>query len=1165
MFIREIEINNFKSFSDVTVIPFLQGFTTISGPNGSGKSNIIDSILFALGLSSSRTLRAEKLPDLINNHGKKNEASVKISFYDEHTSTDLTVARKIKRTPSGYTSTYYLRDKVSTLTEVHDTLSRFNVSPGCYNVMMQGDVTGIINMSPNERRKIIDEIAGVAEFDRRIEQAKNELLTVDERVEKSNIIVKEIDTRLVQLETEKDQALKYQKLKQEKQELEGKLDVIKYFEMKNSLERLHESIIETNKTSKEEKIKLQSAINELAEYELKLSEINSLIKSKGEDEQLEIKKQAETLKGVIARKKESINFIDRQINENKNHVNTAKTNIEKLKERIEAAVYKIENRQDEITRIEENISSEKAEMQRVLSEVSAINQTADANLEQRNELRKNLENTKDKQNEILKRKIAFGEKTARYKRDLDEAQALIATIESEKENYSQQKDLLKVQIQEISKELQDYEIIQKNCLYELDKTKNELIDINHNIGMAQRKVYQFEAEKRANENQNQDRAINTIMNAGLSGIHSSLAQLGKVNKEYSEALEKAIGGRMRNIVVDDDSVASKAIQVLKSTRAGVLTFLPLNKIRPMPKGLRAPNIEGIIDYAVNLIDFDPMYSAAFYYALGETVIVEDMASARKLIGKFRMVTLDGSILEKTGAMTGGDSGRSSGLKFAQNQDEELERFKTRLAEFERKSISFEQQKQQLETKLDKVRQDYSLAMNELNRKKVQYDNFDRNIQEKETTLTLKKQLIEDTTPLLEEIQGQFDKVCLELVKIDQTIEELTQAIKEIEAIIPKDELSKLNNLTESIELEIKKYESKLANCHNEIKALKMEINFNREQILAHEENSERKSKDSESISKEKAVHQQDIIETEEKLKALNLKITELGSKLIELQDERSKLNSEFFSLEKRKGSIETKLERLEEQVISFKSRRKTLEFELTAIKEEVVAKGHDITKINISDISVDQVNRNISGLQRKMEALEPVNMRALTDYDEVQTRRTELQDKIDTLSLEKCQIIERMSGYEEMKLKSFRDTFNVINTNFKDIFAGICDGTGNLVLEDSEKLFNGGLTIEAQPRDKKRQRLESMSGGEKSITALAFVFALQRFMPAPFYAFDEVDMHLDGINAERLAQMVKLQSASTQFIVVSLRKPMIEAADRTVGVTQKNNGITKVTGVILHA
>ena len=199
-----------------------------------------------------------------------------------------------------------------------------------------------------------------------------------------------------------------------------------------------------------------------------------------------------------------------------------------------------------------------------------------------------------------------------------------------------------------------------------------------------------------------------------------------------------------------------------------------------------------------------------------------------------------------------------------------------------------------------------------------------------------------------------------------------------------------------------------------------------------------------------------------------------------------------------------------------------------------------------------------------MSEMEPVNMKALSEYDEVKARKKEIESKINTLSSEKRQIIDRMNSYEELKIKSFTETFDNINNNFKEIFTQLSDGEGKIILENAENPLTGGLTIEAQPGGKKMQRLEAMSGGEKSLTAIAFVFAIQRYLPAPFYAFDEVDMHLDGINAEKLARMIKKYSLKTQFIVVSLRKPMIETADRTIGVTQKDNGITKVTGMKLH-
>lgn len=1162
MYIREIEIDNFKSFANKTVIPFMDGFTTISGPNGSGKSNIIDSILFALGLSSSRTLRAEKLPDLINNHGKKNEASVKISFINENTNEEIVVARKIKRNTNGYTGTYYLNGRVSTLTEIHEELSRYNISPGCYNVMMQGDVTGIINMTPYERRKILDEIAGVADFDRRIDQAKKELETVEERVANSSLILGEIDKRLEQLQEERELALKYQKLKNEKQQLESKLSIVKYLEIKNSSERLHENMLDANKAQKEEAEKLRQINKEIEETEVKFKEISELVKTKGEDEQIELQKQIETLKGLMSRGHDAIKFINQQMSDNEKSQVSAKSNIERHKEKIEDAQLKIESRHDQIKVLESNIKSEKDELERILNDIASINKTSNEHLEKRNVLRKQLETMKDQENVLLREKISLEERVFRFNRDIEEAKQKIEKHEELKNLNLQRKADLETQINELKTELKDYEIVQKNCLFDLDKVKQELGDVGYDISAAVRKISQLEASKIAAEEANFDRGVKIVMDARLAGVHGSIAHLGKVDKEYSVALETAIGGRMSNIVVESDDVASAGIEILKSS-GGRATFLPLNKIRPMPRGMKAPNIDGVVDFAINLVDFDSTYEAAFYYVLGETLVVEDLNVARRLIGKYRMVTLDGSVVEKAGAMTGG-ARRKSGMKFAQSQDEELERFHKRLKELEGREVELKNSRSDIERKIEKVRQEYSDALNELNKKNIELQNAVRTLSESEKEVVASANLLTELTPKLEETQSSLGDVNGKLKGFEQSLEKISREIETIEKILPKGELTKLNEKTGDIEFQIKSFESRLANTHNEINGLKMEIDLHTNTIEAQEQNIKESIERNTALKVQIEQHQKEIESTKSRLVELEEKIKEIGGELVELQQQRDAINQEVITLQRRKGGFETKIERLKEQVEAYKVRRKELETSLLEIRDELISKGYNISEIKNEEISVDELNRNIASLQRKMENLEPVNMKALTEYDEVQERRQELKDKIDTLTSEKLQITERMNGYEDLKHKSFMETFHNINDNFKDIFERLSDGIGSLILEVPDKPFEGGLTIEAQPRAKKMQRLESMSGGEKSITALAFVFALQRFMPAPFYAFDEVDMHLDGINAEKLAQMVRYQADSTQFIVVSLRKPMIEAADRTIGVTQKNSGITKVTGVKLY-
>ena len=359
-------------------------------------------------------------------------------------------------------------------------------------------------------------------------------------------------------------------------------------------------------------------------------------------------------------------------------------------------------------------------------------------------------------------------------------------------------------------------------------------------------------------------------------------------------------------------------------------------------------------------------------------------------------------------------------------------------------------------------------------------------------------------------------------------------------------------------------DSLITACQNEIKSISIEVEFNENSINIHTENIDKYTKENEECTAEKVAFNEEIEHTDKRLIELEAKITEIGSELTGLQTERHTLNSEIHGLERNKDVFELKIERLIEQVEAFKTRRKELEPELDAIRQELVSEGLEVAQLKPTEVSVEQVNNSIARLERRMIEMEPVDMKALTEYEEVKARKEELENRINTLTTEKNQILEKMSGYEDLKIRSFRETYDQINTNFKVIFNQLSDGEGKIVLENDINPLAGGLTIEAQPRGKKMQRLESMSGGEKSLTALAFVFAIQRHLPAPFYAFDEVDMHLDGINSEKLAQMIKSHSSNAQFIVVSLRKPMIEAADRTIGVTQKNNGVTKVTGVKLH-
>ena len=1163
MYIKQLEIDNFKSFANKSEIPLLKGFTTVSGPNGSGKSNIIDSVLFALGLANASELRAENLSHFISTYTKRNEAFVKVTFGETENGEDLSIGRKIRKTSQGYASTYYINDSVTTLTNVHAILEKYNVTPNSYNVMMQGDVMGITDCTPKNRRKIIDEIAGIADFDRRIDQATNELDTVEKRVENSNLILNEVDNRLEQLKEEREVALKYQKLREEKQGLESQINKVRFFDIKNNLEKTHENILEFTKKKKEEEVNSKDLDERISLITKKFEEISNLVKAKGETEQIELKKQEEALKGEIDRKNNASNYADKQIHDNLRSIENAKNGIENYKKKIEDLTLNIKLKDDEIANIKENISSRNAELKKILEDMTGLNATADQHIERRNNLRKQLEALKDEETKLIQKKLPLESELKNLQRDLEEAKNKLAELNEMKTSFASDQDLKKTLVEQLQKEMSDFKLIQQNTLHDLDTTKNEINDLNYNIQMAYKKISAMEAKKLMAEEANFGRAIDTVMNAKLRGVHAPLAKLGSVDKEYSIAMEVAFGGRMAHIVVDDEHVASVAIELLKSSNAGRATFIPLNKIKKAPTRLQLPKDKGVIDFAINLVDFDDEYIDAFYYAVGDTIVVEDIECAKRLIGKYRMVTLQGELLEKSGSMTGGTRLRT-GLSFSQNDDDELNKFKERLKEMEQKLASLENKRSSLENKLEDVRSKYSDSMTEYTKTKGELENMNRNYENSENILKEKADFIAQTTPKIEELNKTLDKLEEKNVKIYDDMAICQEQIDEVESLINDKDLKDLKEKTEGVEAEIKRLNNRLMSAESDKNDLNRQIAFHKNLIETKEEEITNHEHNNTKLEEDKKQYKADIDDLNEKMETLHEKIEEIESKLGELLKERDSIQASLDELKEKRLTQNHTIEKIIEAIESFKARRRELEPQLDTARKELEDAGEDISKLEPVSISIEEITSKIQRLEKRMQELGDVNMKALTTYDEVLARQSELKQQIETLSKERKEILDRMHGYEQLKKETFMKTYNHLNENFKEVFHQLSEGEGELKLECPEDPLSGGLTIEAQPRDKDLHRLESMSGGEKSLTALAFVFAIQRYMPSPFYAFDEVDASLDTMNVERIAQMVQKQSKDTQFIVVSHRRPMIESANRTLGVTQKEKGITKVTGIKLR-
>ena len=405
MYIKQIEIDNFKSFATKIEIPLLKGFSTIVGPNGSGKSNIIDAVLFALGLASSRNLRAEKIEDFISTYTKRNEAIVKVVFAEGENGEEFSIARRIKKSTQGYNSVYYLNDKVTTHTEILMKLEKYNVTPTSYNVVMQGDVTSIISATDNDRRKIIDEIAGVADFDRQIKQANEKLDSVEISVKNSTIMLNEVETRLEQLKEEKEVALKYQKLKDEKNGLESQVNTVRFFDIKNKLEQAHTNILEFQKKEKNEKVKTKDLEERLKLVKEKYEEVCSTVREKGEGHLLEVQKQVEECKGEISRKENAINFEEKQIQDKKKTIENSKNGIENHNSKIELANQNIKSREVDIQVIDEELDKQRAERKRITEDMTGLNENVDQQMKNREELRKQLDSLKDKETALIQKQI----------------------------------------------------------------------------------------------------------------------------------------------------------------------------------------------------------------------------------------------------------------------------------------------------------------------------------------------------------------------------------------------------------------------------------------------------------------------------------------------------------------------------------------------------------------------------------------------------------------------------------------------------------------------------------------------------------------------------------------------------------------------------------------
>jgi chromosome segregation protein len=1140
--ITQLEIDNFKSFIKKTKIPFYEGFTVISGPNGSGKSNIIDGILFVLALSGSRTLRAEKLTDLINLNSGRQSAEVSLSFSD-----GTRIRRRIKRTASGYYSYFYLNDRLSRQSDVNDFLARHGIKPHGYNVVLQGDITRIIEMSDSERRKIVDEIAGVAEFDQKKDQALVELEVVRERIEREELLLHEHAQRLKELEAERAQALEYRRWQGRLQQMEGLRAAAALHEKERELAALSQVV-------DDERLALERAVsdqgieeNECAYLRKDLEEIDDLINQKSGAEYLRLIAELEEAKGTIRLAEQTISRQGKEKEANLESLNRVFIDQKRAEGRITECSQAIREMNIDRTNMAMEAATARAQAEKIGREIEGQSRDSAGARDELFAVMQALEEKKGERSGLLHQKDMLLERSRMRTHEQERLEERIATLAREEASRREQADESSREAEILEKEKQELDRALADLEGSIFAKRTTLERVREEFREHEQEAMRLEAQQQA-RGEGGSRALEAVL--GMEGVFGTIAQLGKAPPAYSTALNVAAGQRLHYVVVRDDAVAAAAIEYLKEQKLGRLTFLPLSKLKS--PDLPPARDDGVVGYAVQMLEFLPQYADAFRVVFGGTVVVESLARGRRLMGKYRMVTPEGELLEKSGAMTGG-SFKKPARGFGAAVEDEIGRARAQMEVLANEIAGIEQavkrgtaeieSRRARRLELDAARSRATMVLEEFKR-------------QEEARAREKEQVEQAMAALADEVSNGTAELAALEAGLDALSDAITQAGKKIDQIKKRLEDTSIPLLTEQLEKkkrECEDIERRLRNKESDLNDMQRErqhFSSRLEELKAEGERIQARNAD---LDHEAAQAREQIEASKSRIAGIEERQKQFSSELQDLRTRHGGVMEAIRESEKKILELGAAAERHRIQLLALEERHKALSTEIEALRSEV---GDTTTELTLQEIE-----DSIIEAARAIRALGAVNMLSIEEYGRVEQRIAERTEKKEVLSRERATLLERIEKFEKMKFEAFMTAFQAIDGNFREVFARLTSGSGHLILENEEDPFAGGLSFAVQPRDKPVHLLSALSGGEKSLTTLAFIFSIQQYIPAPFYAFDEVDMSLDGSNVERISEMIRELSGTSQFILVSLRKPMIEGADRILGVTLLPDKSSFVTGI----
>lgn len=1174
MYLKRLEIKGFKSFPTKTEIVFNEGITAIVGPNGSGKSNISDAIRWVLGEQSAKSLRGDKLEDVIfvGTESKKamNYCEVAITLDNSDNKLDLgfseiTIKRRAYRTGE---SEFFLNNKSCRLKDIKEILLDTGIGKDGYSIVEQGKVDEILSNNPVNRRKVFDEACGISKFRYKKQEAERNLKHTKENLERIDDIYIEIENQLKPLFLQQEKAVKY---------------------------------LEFNKKLKV--LEVNSCIKEVAELEAELDELNKHSNLLGSQSN-EIQKQKSTLEKAVEETNIEIENINDGINKSQDYINTIKSVISQkdaqvnlINEKIRNCKNEIERNKEETIYIKEKLNSDKITLEKLINQkyekekiindlnidIKSIESNNKESRDKIETINRDLENLKDEIINLLNNK--------------QDATSKLSTLNANKENINLRKETIDLDIREIKYKIdKKIEEVSKASAKLEDKTKsmeslkNDEVKINNDFNILLNKSNNIEKQiqdskyslndyksklniyiEMENHYEGFNKGVKEVLkNKNLQGIQGALGQVIEVPSKFEKSIEASLGAYMQNIITNDESSAKFAINYLKKNNLGRVTFLPMNIIKSNKIDTRNIKVgTSFIGIASDLIKFDDKYRNIIENILGRTIIIDNIDNAIKFAKennhKFKVVTLDGEILNPGGSLTGG-SLRVSGNILSRKRliNEYKEKIELLKAEIDRLYIEKNEVDNNTKIIKEKLKQ-ISIDINSLD-KEIIIENAELNkFKEEIKSLKISVEKLENEKDglgsnleyILEKSKLIKDDILSIDTKHDENklqIESLTNKLKEYNSLYEDDKLKfdnlnlnlvKHNQIYESIIRDIQRISEENKTLEN--KYVQIEKSLNDKTIETSKLEEDIVIEETEKISLNKQ-----LVDNTRSLETKKLSKESLKEKLEDLNKESKNIDRQYIDLKESLFKVESKIERL-------KSNR---EDHINSLFEK-----YEITldqAIEMKDDNLDVDKRYLENIRKEIRNLGNVNLDSIKEYEHIKERHDFYSEQKKDLE-QSIEVIEKLIyELEENMKKEFESNFNKINENFKFVYKRLFGGgNGELKIVDKNNILESDIEITAQPPGKKMKNLNLLSGGEKALTAISILFSIILAKPTPFCILDEIEAPLDDANIFRFGEFLKELSNDTQFISVTHRRGTMEAADYIYGVTMQEKAISKVLSLKL--